>query len=39
MGFVAFGNVPKAVSRRAKSFGFRMMAYDPHISELDMIKY
>ena len=39
LGFVAFGNIPRAVSRRAKPFGFRMMAYDPHIKELDMIKY
>ena len=39
LGFVAFGNIPRAVSRRAKPFGFHMMAYDPYISELDMIKY
>ena len=36
LGFVSFGNVPRAVSRRAKHFGLRMTAYDPHISELIM---
>ncbi len=39
LGFVAFGNIPRAVSSRAKPFGFHMMAYDPYIRELDMIKY
>ena len=39
LGFVAFGNIPRAVSRRAKPFGFHMMAYDPYIRELDMVKY
>jgi len=37
LGFISFGNVPKAVSRRAAPFGLRMMAYDPYISELVMI--
>jgi len=39
LGFVAFGNIPRAVSRRAKAFGFHMLAYDPYRSELDMIRY
>lgn len=39
LGFVAFGNIPRAVSRRAKPFGFHMLAYDPYRSELDMIRY
>lgn len=39
LGFVAFGNIPRAVSRRAKPFGLRMKAYDPHISELVMNEY
>jgi D-3-phosphoglycerate dehydrogenase len=39
LGFIAFGNIPRAVSRRAKPFGLRMMAYDPHISELVMNEY
>jgi D-3-phosphoglycerate dehydrogenase len=36
LGFIAFGNIPRAVSRRAKPFGLRMLAYDPYISELIM---
>ncbi len=39
LGFIAFGNIPRAVSRRAKPFGFRLLAYDPYRSELDMIGY
>lgn len=39
LGFISFGNVPKAVSRRAKPFGFHMMVYDPYISELVMGEY
>ncbi len=39
LGFIAFGNIPRAVSRRAKPFGFHMIAYDPYISELDMIAH
>jgi D-3-phosphoglycerate dehydrogenase len=39
LGFVAFGNIPRLVSRRAKVFGLRMMAYDPGISEMVMNDY
>jgi D-3-phosphoglycerate dehydrogenase len=39
LGFISFGNVPKSVSRRAKAFGFHMMAYDPYISELTMFEH
>jgi D-3-phosphoglycerate dehydrogenase len=39
LGFISFGNVPKAVSHRAAPFGLRMMAYDPYISELVMIEH
>ncbi|MBW1698322.1 MAG: C-terminal binding protein [Deltaproteobacteria bacterium] len=39
LGFISFGNIPKAVSRRAKPFGFNMIAHDPYIHELEMIKY
>ncbi len=39
LGFIAFGNIPRAVSRRAKPFGFHMLAYDPYRSELDMIRH
>ncbi len=33
LGFIAFGHVPRAVSRRAKPFGVRMIAYDPFVEE------
>src|SRR4051812_46565182 len=33
LGFVSFGRVARAVARRAKPFGLRMMAYDPFLSE------
>jgi D-3-phosphoglycerate dehydrogenase len=36
LGFVAYGNIPKGVTRRAEPFGLRMLAYDPYISELTM---
>ena len=36
LGLVSFGNVARATARRAKGFGFRMMAYDPYVSELSM---
>jgi len=39
LGFVAFGNIPRAVSKRAKPFGIHMLAYDPYRSELDMSAY
>ena len=39
LGFVAFGHIARAVSRRAKAFGMKMIAYDPYVSELDMIEY
>lgn len=39
LGFVAFGNIPRAVSRRAKAFGLNLLAYDPYRSELEMIQY
>lgn len=39
LGFVAFGNIPRAVARRAKTFGLRILAYDPYISELVMSQY
>jgi len=38
LGFIAFGHVARAVARRAKPFGLRMMAYDPYIEELVMIE-
>ena len=39
LGFVAFGHVARAVARRAKGFGLRLMAYDPYIEELVMIEH
>jgi len=39
LGFVSFGNIPRLVSRRAKPFGFRILAYDPYIHETVMGDY
>jgi D-3-phosphoglycerate dehydrogenase len=39
LGFIAFGHVARAVARRAKPFGLRLMAYDPYIEELIMPEY
>lgn len=39
LGFIAFGNVARAVARRAAPFGVRMVAYDPFIDELVMSRY
>ncbi|MDE2007427.1 MAG: C-terminal binding protein, partial [Rhodospirillales bacterium] len=39
LGFVAFGHVARAVARRARPFGLRLMAYDPFIEELVMPEY
>ncbi len=38
IGFIAFGNIPKAVCRRAKPFGLNLLAFDPYIHELEMIQ-
>ncbi|UYN97972.1 MAG: C-terminal binding protein [Enhydrobacter sp.] len=39
LGFIAFGHVARAVARRARPFGFQMLAYDPYIEELVMSDY
>jgi D-3-phosphoglycerate dehydrogenase len=39
LGFVSFGRVARAVSRRAAPFGLRMMAYDPFIEEQVISEY
>ncbi|MBV9118822.1 MAG: C-terminal binding protein [Acetobacteraceae bacterium] len=39
LGFIAFGHVARAVAKRAKPFGLRLMAYDPYIEELIMAEY
>ncbi len=39
LGFISFGHVARAVARRARPFGFQMLAYDPYIEELVMSDY
>jgi D-3-phosphoglycerate dehydrogenase len=34
LGFIAFGRVARAVAKRARPFGLRLMAYDPFLDEL-----
>ena len=36
LGLVSFGNVARAVARRAKPFGLHVIACDPYVSELTM---
>ncbi len=36
LGLVSFGNVSRAMMRRAKGFGFHICCYDPYVSELAM---
>lgn len=36
LGLISFGNVARAVARRAKIFGLHVIAYDPYVSELKM---
>jgi D-3-phosphoglycerate dehydrogenase len=36
LGLIAFGNVARAVTRRAQAFGLRVIAYDPYVSENEM---
>ncbi len=36
LGLVSYGNVARATMRRAKGFGFHILAYDPYVSELAM---
>ncbi len=36
LGLISFGNVARAVARRAKPFGMHVIAHDPWISELKM---
>ncbi len=36
LGLFSFGNIPRAVARRATGFGLRVIAHDPYISELTM---
>ena len=39
LGLISFGHVARAVAKRAKAFGLRIMAYDPFIEELVMPQY
>lgn len=39
LGLIAFGHVARAVAKRAKPFGLRVIAYDPFIEELLMIEH
>jgi len=39
LGLIAFGHVARAVTKRAKAFGLRVIAYDPYIEELVMIEH
>jgi len=36
LGMISFGNVSRATARRAKPFGFHVIAHDPYVSELKM---
>ena len=36
LGLISFGNVARAVARRAKPFGLQVIAHDPYVSELKM---
>lgn len=36
LGLIAFGHVARAVAKRAKPFGFHIIAYDPYVEELVM---
>ncbi len=36
LGLIAFGNVARAVARRAKPFGMHVIAHDPYVSELTL---
>lgn len=39
LGLLSFGSTARAVARRAKAFGLRLMAYDPYVSEVEMIQH
>lgn len=39
LGLVAFGHVARAVAKRAKPFGLRVIAYDPYVEELVMSEH
>src|SRR6202000_1082786 len=39
LGLISFGHVARAVAKRAKPFGLRVIAYDPFIEELIMVEH
>src|SRR4029078_1641411 len=39
LGFISFGHVGRAVSKRAAPFGFQMLADEPYIEELEMAEH
>lgn len=39
LGLIGFGNIPKAVSERAKPFGLEIWAYDPYVKKEIFKKY
>jgi D-3-phosphoglycerate dehydrogenase len=39
LGLVAFGNIARAVARRAHAFGMRILAYDPYVPAEVMAAY
>jgi len=36
LGIIGFGNIATAVARRARAFGFQIIAHDPYVSELKL---
>ncbi len=39
LGLISFGHVARAVAKRAKPFGLRIIAFDPFIEELVMVEH
>lgn len=39
LGLISFGHVARAVAKRAKAFGLRVIAFDPFIEELVMVEH
>ena len=39
LGFISFGNIPRAVVPLMKPFGLRLLAYDPFVMETTMIQH
>lgn len=39
LGFIAFGRIPREIARRAKPFGFQMLATDPFVEQAAANEY